>query len=103
MSLMRPSDVFFLFMAFLLLWVFLLGCDAVLRNQENRARIALESSIVRDLGLTDLCLSTEARYTRHPSQADSHAPFQDHPMALERFPSGSLLPPPPHLTRRSLP
>jgi len=103
MKYIRPSDALFLFLAYLLLWVFLLGCDAVRRNQESRTRIAMESSIVRTYGLTDLCLASEARYTRHPSQADIHAPFQDHPMALEHFPSGSLIPPPPHITRRTLP
>jgi len=48
-------------------------------------------------GLTDLALFTEARYTRHPSQADRHGPFQDHPGALEHFPTGALLAPPAHL------
>ncbi|MBI5583665.1 MAG: hypothetical protein HY892_07560 [Deltaproteobacteria bacterium] len=47
--------------------------------------------MVRSHGLTDLCLFTEARYTRHPSQADFHSPFQDSPLSLEHFPSGSLL------------
>jgi hypothetical protein len=46
------------------------------------------------LGLTDLSLFVEARYARHPSQADRFAPFQDHPTSLEHFPSGSLVPPP---------
>jgi hypothetical protein len=50
--------------------------------------------LVRKLQLTDLCLFTEARYTRHPAMSDRHAPFQDHPMALEHFPSGSLVTPP---------
>ncbi len=54
-------------------------------------------SLVRELGLSDLSLFTEARYTRHPSQADWHTPFQDHPAALEHFPTGLLLMPPPHL------
>jgi len=53
---------------------------------------------VSDLGLSDLCLATEARYTRHLSLADAHAPFQDHPMALEHFPTGAIFNPPPHLT-----
>lgn len=44
--------------------------------------------------LTDPALFTEARYARHASQADHHAAFQDHPMALEHFPAGSLMPPP---------
>jgi hypothetical protein len=53
--------------------------------------------LVKTLQLTDLCLFTEARYTRHPAMADRHAPFQDHPMALEHFPTGSLVTPPaPH-------
>ena len=51
-------------------------------------------ALVARLGLTDLSLFTEARYTRHPSQADLHSAFQDHPFAFEHFPSGSLLPPP---------
>jgi hypothetical protein len=50
--------------------------------------------LVRSLGLTDLCLFTEARYTRHPAMADRHAAFQDQPMGLDHFPSGSLLAPP---------
>ena len=49
---------------------------------------------VPELGLTDLALFTEARYTRHPSQADLHTPFQDHPLSFDHFPSGSLLSPP---------
>lgn len=56
---------------------------------------AARTELVRRLRLTDLCLFTEARYTRHPSMADRHAPFQDHPMALDHFPSGSVLAPPP--------
>lgn len=50
--------------------------------------------LVRSLRLTDLCLFTEARYTRHPAMADRFAPFQEHPTALEHFPSGSLVTPP---------
>ncbi|MEI6246418.1 MAG: hypothetical protein WCQ64_15415 [Acidobacteriota bacterium] len=52
------------------------------------------AELVRRLGLTDLCLFTEARYTRHPSQADLHSAFQDYPGAIEHFPSGSLIGPP---------
>ena len=52
------------------------------------------AELVRSLRLTDLCLFTEARYTRHPAMADRFAPFQDHPVALEHFPSGSLVTPP---------
>lgn len=54
-----------------------------------------EHQQLRNLQVTDLCLSTEARYTRHLAMADRHAPFQDHPLALEHFPSGSLILPTP--------
>lgn len=72
---------------------FLLTCaDTALAPEDQAA-----ARLVARLRLTDLCLFTEARYTRHPSQADLHSPFQDHPLALEHFPSGSLLTPPiPH-------
>ena len=50
--------------------------------------------LVQTLQLTDLCLFTEARYTRHLSQADLFSAFQDHPMSFEHFPSGSLTLPP---------
>ena len=99
----RPSDALFLLLGYLLVWIILLGLDAVRSHRESQSRIALESSIVRDYGLTDLCLASEARYTRHPSMADRHAPFQDHPLALDHYPSGSLIPPPPHLIRRTKP
>jgi hypothetical protein len=59
--------------------------------------LALKHDMVNRLQLTDLCLFTEARYTRHPSQADLHSAFMDHPLAFEHFPTGSLISPPAHL------
>jgi len=57
--------------------------------------------ISRDLGeitaslkLTDMSFSTDARYTRHPSQADLFSAFQDYPGSIEHFPSGSVVAPP---------
>jgi hypothetical protein len=49
------------------------------------------------LELTDLCLFTDAQYTRHPAVAVLNTPFQDYPLSFEHFPSGSLSGPPPHL------
>ena len=62
----------------------------------NQRQVDMTGSraLVKELGLTDLCLFTEARYTRHLSQADWQTPFQDHPAALEHFPSGSVVSPP---------
>lgn len=67
----------------------------------GRARVAIRTktelvpmrTLVGKLQLTDLSLWTEARYTRHPSQADWFTPFQDFPSALEHFPAGSIIAP----------
>ena len=58
-----------------------------------------KTTLVRQLELTDLCLFTEASYTRHLSMSDLATPFQDAPMAMEHFPTGGLAGPPPHLVR----
>ena len=68
--------------------------DAARLRQANAAAIAATAALVERLQLTDPVLFTEARYTRHPTQADLQSAFQDHPVALEHFPTGSLLPPP---------
>lgn len=93
---MRKSHIFLIFSGFNLALCALLGVHGVLtgRSAEFASR-----RVVRELKLTDLCLFTEARYTRHPAMADRHAAFQDHPFALEHFPSGSLLLPPPSMRR----
>jgi hypothetical protein len=49
--------------------------------------------MVQALHLTDFAWFTEARYTRHLSQADAFSAFQDGPVALEHFPAGSLVQP----------
>ncbi len=83
-------------LAILLLLFGLTLADAAWRPRS--ADRAASQALVRELGLTDLSLFTEARYTRHPTQADRHSPFQDHPAALDHFPSSALLPPPLGLT-----
>ena len=84
---MRRSVQFLLFIALCLVTFLALPLHA--RNaQQHRSGLV---KLLQDLHLTDLCLATEARYTRHPAMADRHAPFQEHPLALEHFPSGSLI------------
>jgi len=79
---------------------FAMSCvDAALLRERHAGRIEANHVLAKRLGLTDIALFTEARYTRHPSQADLHAPFQDHPLALEHFPTGSLIAPPRHIAR----
>ena len=60
----------------------------------------LRTLVVR-LGVTDLALWTEARYTRHPSQTDLFSAFQDFPAAPEHFPAGSIVHPPLGVLRSS--
>ncbi len=79
----------------------LAGLDAQRRHADAEARLTANRALGRWLGLTDLCLFTDARYTRHASLADPHSAFQDAPLALEHFPSGALRPPPAHLAHRA--
>ncbi len=92
----RPANIALTVLAFLLLLFGLTLADAAWRSWSVDR--SASRALIRELSLSDLSLFTEARYTRHPSQADRFAPFQDHPAALEHFPTGLLLPPPPHLT-----
>ena len=91
---MRKSIAFTLFTTVNIVLVALVAVHA--RYNQAAAITARQerAGLVRTLQLTDLCLFTEARYTRHPAMADRFAPFQDHPGAMEHFPSGSLVTPP---------
>ncbi len=91
---MRPSLILFLVLVTLLLADG--GLYIHMRHLHTRE---LKSSQIADittsaLGLSDLCVSTEARYTRHPAVSDAMAPFMDHPGAIEHFPTGSFWLPP---------
>lgn len=97
--LQRKSDLFFAFLFAGTLLMGLMFVHAHVRAYLDMPQLHQKAEIVRVLGLTDLCLFTEARYTRHPSLADLNSAFQDHPMSLEHFPSGALMPVPPHLKR----
>ena len=68
----------------------LLFAHASLNIISMQGALMEKKALVRSIKLTDLCLFTEARYTRHLSQADLNTPFQDHPLSLEHFPSGSF-------------
>lgn len=91
---MRKSDLFLIYMGMLMAAALLSMVDAGIRSRLATENLESMRQQVKALELTDLSLFTEARYTRHLSQADHHTPFQDHPFALEHFPSGSLVTPP---------
>ena len=82
----------------LLLDAALIGVGEGRRRQQREERTLL-AIVVSSLGLTDLCLATEARYTRHPAVSDPMAPFMDHPGAIDHFPTGSFWAPPPVWSR----
>ena len=77
--------------------------DATWQRSAHEPALQRTAELVTRLRLSDVVLFTEARYTRHLTQADLHSAFQDHPVALEHFPSGSLLPPPALLLDRHEP
>ena len=87
---MRPS----LLLALILLALGTLDAGLLLQAGQRRAawpgRMAPAGIATGAMGLTDLCIATEARYTRHPAVSDPLAPFMDHPGGLEHFPSGSF-------------
>jgi hypothetical protein len=91
---MRPSLVLFLLLGVLLL---VDGGLLLYRQQaaiERQAAGEIMDIVVAGLGLTDLCVATEARYTRHPAVSDRAAPRMDHPGSIEHFPTGSFWIPP---------
>jgi len=91
---MRKSDSFLIFFSLCLLLFMATVVDSSYSHDSNVAALEQRADMVRELGLTDLALFTEARYTRHISQSDLHSAFQDHPMSFEHFPSGSFYLPP---------
>jgi hypothetical protein len=91
---MRKSILFLIYLAINIVLLFLMFTHASLKERADMKSLKEKAEMVRKLELTDLCLFTEANYTRHLSQADLHTPFQDSPMSLEHFPSGALVEPP---------
>jgi hypothetical protein len=94
---MRKSGFFYFYFAVLFVLVGLMFTHAHFRQKADWPQLQEKREMVRRFDLTDLCLFTDARYTRHPSMADFNTPFQDYPLSFEHFPSGTLIPPPPHL------
>ena len=97
---MRNSSIFFSFVVAEVVLLSLLLVHAAISENARHDTIEEKAALVKTLQLTDLCLFTEARYTRHLSQADLNTPFQDHPLSMEHFPSGSFTQPPYGITER---
>ncbi|MDH3391270.1 MAG: hypothetical protein OEL85_05695 [Desulfobulbaceae bacterium] len=87
---MRPSHILLIIILVLFFVDGSLFIHSQKLNEELRSDEEIQKIAVAGLGLTDLCVATEARYTRHPAVSDPMAPFMDHPGALEHFPTGSF-------------
>jgi hypothetical protein len=87
---MRPSNILLI----IIIFFFFIDGSLFIHSQYLKKQVQSDEEIqkiaVAGLGLSDLSVSTEARYTRHPAVSDSMAPFTDHPGALEHFPTGSF-------------
>jgi hypothetical protein len=57
------------------------------RKGEQEENFRMLQIVVLQCGLSDLSLSTEARYTRHPAVSDPVVVSMDHPGAIDHFPS----------------
>jgi hypothetical protein len=95
----RKSNLCLILFVTAILLIGLMFIHSVFQRRADVPVIDRMAEVVSNLELTDLCLFTEARYTRHPSQADLYSAFQDHPAALEHFPAGSIAGPPAALRR----
>jgi hypothetical protein len=94
----RKSNIFFMYLIMNICALLFVFIHAFLGVRNNASRLRERTNIVEEYELTDLCLFTDARYTRNPVMADFFTAFQDHPFSMEHFPSGSIVNPPPHLT-----
>lgn len=96
----QKSRSFLLFIAVLTALVGVMLLHASIRREMDKTLLNQKSEVVGHLGITDICIFTDARYTRHPSMADYATPFQDYPLSIDHFPSSSFMDVPPHLNRR---
>lgn len=85
------------FLGVCVLGLMAIGVHASRGLSAAEASLSEKIALIEQLAITDLCLFTDARYMRHPSMADLHTAFQDHPSSLEHFPSGSFALPPRHM------
>lgn len=87
---MRNSGYIGAILATMLFLDLLLSLFLIARHESFEKEHDILRMVASELGATDLVVSTEARYTRHPAVSDKVVPFMDHPADIEHFPSGSF-------------
>lgn len=87
---------FYILISFWLILSLIIGFWLIVPSQlsSTKAHFSAKRAIVQKLLLTDYCLSTESRHTRHLSMPEWIAPFQDLPGYMDHFPSSTLIRPP---------
>ncbi len=86
----RPAWRYLGLTAVLLAAAFAMAMTQKTMAAAQKSRASALRTLAQALSLTDLCIATEARYTRHPAVTELTVAFQDHPGSLEHFPSGSF-------------
>ncbi len=84
---MRPSVGLLILILLLVMLGSAVGHSVLTKRRWQADNFALLGSVAAGLGLSDLALSTEARYTRHPAVSDAVVVSMDHPGAIDHFPS----------------
>ena len=87
---MRKCGLLFALMSTIILLDLFFALHLSSREKAYEQDQALMRLVVYELGCSDLAISTEARYTRHPSVSDGVVPFMDHPADIDHFPTGSF-------------
>jgi hypothetical protein len=93
----RKSNAFIVYIILNIVVFALIFVHAHFTREGAMHAVREKAFLVERLELTDLCLFTDARYTRNPCMADINTPFQDSPLSMEHFPSGTIIQPPRHL------
>ncbi len=84
---MRPATGLLMLLLVFSLLVGTLTPRVLAKRRAQEEKFQMLQRVVFHLGLSDLALSTEARYTRHPAISDPVVVSMDHPAAIDHFPS----------------
>jgi len=84
---MRPSTGLLMVLLILAVLGGAVTHSVLTKRGEQEESFRVLQGVVGSFGLSDLALSTEARYTRHPAVSDPVVVSMDHPGAIDHFPS----------------
>jgi hypothetical protein len=100
--LIKVRHYLFPVIAFICLGTGVVFFHASCRSEKWHETAGENQRIAAILGLSDMVLSTEGRYLRHPSQSDLFSAFQDTPSGFDLFPSAAFVSPPQHVGKTGM-